>query len=80
VARTRKIKGTFCEQSQGTKAAFDRRSFRYKKSGKAWLLVGCPKGKWNAKSKRCRVGTRAYKFLAPSHGKRCAVGARRLNK
>ena len=80
MARTRKIKGTFCEQSQGAESAFDRRSFRYKKSGKAWLLVGCPKGEWNAKSKRCRVGTRAYKFLAPSHGKRCAVGARRLNK
>jgi hypothetical protein len=37
-------------------------SFRVKVVSKAHrLLICCPKGKWNAKRKRCRVGTRATK-------------------
>jgi len=80
MARKRKMKGTFCEETATAKSKFDKRSFRYKKSGKAWILIGCPKGKWNAKSQRCRVGTRAHKVLAPSHGGSCPVGSRRISK
>jgi len=42
------------------KSKFDPRSFRWKRSGKAMILIACPKGKWNARTSRCRVGTRAY--------------------
>lgn len=61
----RKIHGRFCERSMAPKRRFDRRSFRWRQSGSAWVLVGCPKGKF--RRKRCRVGLRAYKLLVPAH-------------
>jgi hypothetical protein len=80
MARKRKIKGKFCEEKVAVKTKFDKRSFRYKKSGKTWVIIGCPKGKWNAKAKRCKVGTRAHKLLAPRHGTSCPIGAKRIQK
>jgi hypothetical protein len=75
--RARKIRGRFCEKPMTSKRAFDRRSFRYKKSGRSWILVGCPKGKWNMKTQRCRVGTKAHKILAASKpGAPCCPKAR----
>jgi hypothetical protein len=71
----RKITGTFCERTENPKSKFDGRSFRWKKSGRSWVLVGCPKGKWNAKKARCKVGTRAHKILARASA-RCRVGRR----
>lgn len=68
-----KIRGTFCEKTVAPKSRFAPKSFRWKKSGRAWLLVGCPKGK--LKRGRCAVGMRAVKILAPAHG-RCTVGKR----
>jgi hypothetical protein len=76
----RKIKGQFCEKTLAPKTAFDKRSFRYKKSGKSWLLVGCPTGKWNAKTNYCRVGTRAHKLLAARRGTSCPTNAKRVVK
>lgn len=50
------------------KENFDPRSFRYKKLPNGnLLLVGCPKGHFNAISDRCRVGTRAQHILKPKH-------------
>lgn len=48
------------------KGKFDRRSFRTKilPQGRR-LVVGCPKGKYNAKQQRCKVGTQAQKILKP---------------
>lgn len=40
VARERKIKGQFCEERIALKTSFDKRSFRYKKSGKSWVIIG----------------------------------------
>ena len=45
---------------------FDRRSFRVKKSGNVKIVVGCPKGKFYAKHKKCRVGTRVQKIMYPA--------------
>jgi hypothetical protein len=80
----RKIKGSFCERTPAPKSAFDKRSFRWKKSGRAWVLVGCPKGRW--RKNRCAVGTKAHKVLAPAKGRskrgaqtRCRVG-RKIKK
>ncbi len=44
---------------------FDPRSFRYIVRGKHKILIGCPKGYWDDKNKRCRVGTRAVSILHP---------------
>ena len=78
--RSRKMRGAFCEEKLAAKSKFAKGSFRYKKSGKAWLIIGCPKGKWNAKAKRCKVGTRGHKLLAPTRGKSCPVGTKRISK
>lgn len=90
MTQPRKIQGTFCEEKLAPKSQFDKRSFRYKKSGKAWLLIGCPKGKWDPKGYvtvkgkrqrgRCKVGTRGHKLLAPVRSRRCPVGAKRVSK
>jgi len=89
--RRRKIKGSFCERVITPKSKFDKRSFRYVPSGKAWLIIGCPRGDWDPKGYvtvdgkrqrgRCRVGTRAHKLLSPvGRRKRCAAGAKRIKK
>jgi len=78
--RERKIKGTFCEENLAPKTQFDKRSFRYKKSGPAWLIIACPKGEWMPRKKQCKVGTRAHKILRPARGKRCRAGSHRIKK
>lgn len=70
-----KIRGLFCKSVKSPKTAFDRRSFRWKKSGKAFVLVGCRKGDWSAKSKTCKTGTRAHEVLIRASGA-CRVGKR----
>ncbi len=54
-----------CISKKAPKASFDPRSFRTIKRGAAKILIGCPKGKWNAKTKTCKVGTRAYEVMTP---------------
>jgi hypothetical protein len=79
--RPRQIAGRFCERQVTPKSAFDRRSFRWKKSGKAWVLIGCPKGKWTASTERCRVGTRAHVVLKRTgRMTRCKRGEKRIVK
>ncbi len=75
--RKRKIRGRFCEGIKAPRGEFDRRSFRWVRSGKAWLLIGCPIGRW--KRGRCAVGTRAHVILKPSRG-RCGRGQRSITK
>lgn len=70
-----KIRGVFCKSVKAPKTAFDKRSFRWKKSGKAFVLVGCPKGKWSAKSAKCTTGLRAHEVIVRASGA-CSVGKR----
>lgn len=46
-----------------TKDEFDSNSFFEKKSGKATIVIGCPKGKFDERRRRCTVGTRAFKMI-----------------
>lgn len=73
---------TYCERSGAiTKGRCDRRSFRWVVRNGSRVLICCPKGKWNATSDRCRVGTRAFKILKRvGKGQRCAVGEKRIAK
>lgn len=70
----------YCETQFTAKGSFDRRSFRWVRRGKHRILVGCPRGKWNNKTKRCKVGTRAYKKFSPARGNTCPVGAEPIRK
>lgn len=70
-----KMHGAFCEYEQTPKSKFAPRSFRMVKTGKTWILVGCPKGKWDPKKSKvirgerkvgsCAVGMRPHKILIP---------------
>ena len=71
----RKIRGTFCERILISKKRFG--TFRWKKSGRAWILLGCPKGKLTAKGV-CRAGFKAYAVLKPSG--RCESGEKKIRK
>lgn len=68
----RKIRGRFCEVSIKPKTAFAAGSMRWKKSGAAWVLVACKKGKF--KNARCTTGMQAVKILKPQAAGRCRTG------
>lgn len=87
------IKGTFCERKgQLTKARCAKGSYRWGKSGKAWLLYCCPKGAWESGKYiyrikdgkrrrtrgRCSTGMRTHVLLVPRA--RCKPGERRIVK
>ncbi len=75
--RKRKMKGDFCERVVTPKAKFDKRSFRYKQSGKSWLLVACPRNHYHPtkpKNRRCDVGLQAHKILSHAPTGTCRVG------
>lgn len=59
----KKIHGTFCERKLTPRGQFDSRSFRWKSTGTAHVLVGCPKGHFHRG--HCDVGTRAHVILTP---------------
>ena len=56
-------RGSFCEKTLAPRKQFAAKSFRWKQSGHAWILVGCPRGKWQPRKQHCTVGTRGYKLL-----------------
>jgi hypothetical protein len=71
----------YCER-KGTisKAQADPRSFRWLESGKAKVLIACPKGSWNDRAQRCATGIAAYKILTKPKNGRCKMGARKVKK
>lgn len=63
--RGRPSKAKFVRQRLEAPGRFDKRSFRtIKRAGKE-IVIGCPKGHWDARRQRCRVGTRAQTILHP---------------
>lgn len=71
---------TYCETQQRSKQSIAPASFRWITRGNVKLLIGCPRGKWRAKTQRCSVGTVAYKVLRPATGARCRKGKRITKK
>ena len=55
----RKIRGTFRACKTGKRAA--KGSLRWKKSGSAWVLLGCAPHNW--RNGRCTTGMRALEIL-----------------
>lgn len=71
----------YCERRGTiTKAQADPRSFRWKQSGRARILLACPRGAWNNRAERCETGIRAYKILTPAKRGRCKAGAKKIRK
>ncbi|KKL12735.1 hypothetical protein LCGC14_2532780, partial [marine sediment metagenome] len=51
--------GNFFRCRKASPAKFDKRSLRTLKKAKGVrLIIGCPKGKYDSKKRRCKVGTR----------------------
>jgi hypothetical protein len=73
----RRIKGSFCERVMLPKSAFDRKSFRWKRSGRSWVLTGCRRRHF--KGGRCDNGLRAHVVLVKSNGS-CPMGGRAVRK
>lgn len=61
-----------------SKRAYAKGSPRWVKRGKAYLLIACPRGKWNASTERCKVGTFAVEEVKASRkGASCPTGYRK---
>jgi len=76
MARRKKVdcpgpRGKFCKVRKVSPGKFDPRSFRVVKSGRVQIVIGCPKGKWNARKRRCRVGTQAQSVRYPLRDPKC---------
>ena len=74
-----KLPKSKCEKKVAPKSEFDPRSFRWTKSGRGYILVGCPVGSWAPRKARCRVGLRAHAIVTKSKGGRCPIGAKRAS-
>lgn len=59
-----------CVQVKNPLSSFDRRSIRTVARGSTRILIGCPKGAWQARKQRCKVGTRAYEVITPGRCRR----------
>jgi len=66
-----------CRKRLSKGVRFDRRSLRWIQSGSAYLLVGCPKGKYDASIDVCLVGTRAYEQVKGTKSGSCPRGFKR---
>lgn len=76
--RTYEDGGVVCAKFENPRKLFDRRSFRWSPlKDHSRVLIGCPKGEWNDRTKRCRVGTKAHKIYLFSNKKRCPRGYRK---
>lgn len=73
-----KIRGSYCKEEVMPKSHFDPRSFRWVARGTARIMIGCPRGKWDDRAERCRVGTRAHVLLTKRD--RCPRGAKRVRR
>lgn len=83
-----RIPPTGCTEELAPKELFEPKSFRWVKSGRGRILVGCPKGQWAPRTKGrvkgravigvCKVGTRAHMKVTPREGrKHCPAGQKR---
>lgn len=62
----KKKTGKFLRQRVTSPKKFDPRSLRTKDIGRpegTKIIVGCPKGKFDPKKKRCKVGTKVQSIL-----------------
>lgn len=62
----KKKTGKFLRKRVASPKKFDPRSFRTKDVGRPGgkkIIVGCPRNKFDAKKKRCKVGTKVQSIL-----------------
>lgn len=68
------ITKNFCRKRIRSPKQFDRRSFRVVKPNKnTFITTACPKGKYNPKTKRCKVGLKTQSIAKRKIGKKCPI-------
>lgn len=70
----------YCRSRQLSPKLFDKRSFRVITLGSKGKkgIIGCPKGKWSEKTKKCKVGTKLQSILIPVGMEGCVRGGMEL--
>jgi hypothetical protein len=64
----------FCREEKRDPALFDKQSFRtISPNPDTRIIIACPKGKWNNKHKRCKVGTKTISILRKVGTRKCPV-------
>jgi len=76
--RRRASRATLCPERVAAKGRFDPRSFRTVRTDGHLVTVGCPKGQYDARRKRCKVGTRAQRILHPPGESTCPLPGREV--
>ncbi len=74
----RPSRATYCPERVAAKGRFDPRSFRTVRTDGHLVTVGCPKGQYDARRKRCKVGTRAQRILHPPGESTCPLPGREV--
>lgn len=62
----KKSRSKFKHKHIASPSKFAKGSIRTIKRGKKEIRIGCPKGKYSQKTRRCKVGTRAVSILSPN--------------
>ena len=78
--RARPSRATLCPERVAAKGRFDPRSFRTVRTDGHLVTVGCPKGKYDARRQRCKVGTRAQRILHPPGEATCPLPGREVRR
>lgn len=76
--RARASRATYCPERVAAKGRFDPRSFRTVRTDGHLVTVGCPKGEYDARRQRCKVGTRAQRILHPPGENTCPLPGREV--
>jgi len=71
--RVRATRGRYVRERVADPRAFDPRSLRTVVRRGHRVVVGCPRGQWSARRRRCKVGTRAQAVLHPMRNPRFAT-------
>ena len=81
--------GTYCEKYLAPRKNFVAESLSFKRKGKNWQLMGCPRGEWRPRRKwvdkngvehigKCSRAEQAYILLMPKRANRkCPIGTKR---
>lgn len=67
----------YCRERKAPVSSFDRRSLRTVIRSGGLVVVGCPRGAWDARAERCRAGTRAQAVLYPMSSPKCRAACQR---
>ncbi len=76
----RPSRAQYCPEQLADPGRFDPRSFRTVQTDGHRVTIGCPKGQYDARRRRCRVGTRAQRILHPAGEGKCPVGGLELGR